>query len=127
MKTEREVKRITCDRTEAKPEETLYVSVPKLSENQVIMPDSLALRFNIELRGGHVNNFLVNNVARALVGKLAVKYAGTTLQDTVDYDICKIHEDPLTGTKINLTGSQRLRSKKTGLKAYKPPAGVRND
>ena len=33
VKAERTVKRITFDRTEAKPEETLYVSVPKLNEN----------------------------------------------------------------------------------------------
>ena len=93
MKAERAVKRITFDRTEAKPEETLYVSVPKLNENEVIVPGSLALRFKIELTGGHVNNFLVNNVARALVDKLTVKYAGTILQDTNGYDIYKIYED----------------------------------
>ena len=44
MKAEPAVKRITFDRTEAKPEETLYVSVPKLNENEVIVPGSLALR-----------------------------------------------------------------------------------
>ena len=93
MKAERVVKRITFDRTEAKPEETLYVLVPKLNENEVIVPGSLVLRFNIELQGGHVNNYLVNNVARALVDKLTLKYAGTTLQDTVGYDIYKIYED----------------------------------
>ena len=31
MKAERTVKRITFDRNEAKPSETLYVSVPKLN------------------------------------------------------------------------------------------------
>ena len=67
IKAEYAVKRITFDRTEAKPKETLYISVPKLNENEVIVPGSLALRFNIELQGGHVNNFLVNEVARALV------------------------------------------------------------
>ena len=93
MKVKRAVKRITFDRTEAKPEETLYVSVPKLIENEVIVPGTLSLRFNIKLQGGHANNFLVNNVARALVDKLTVKYAGTILQDTADYDIYKIYED----------------------------------
>ena len=93
LKAERTVKRITFDRTEANPEETLYVSVPKLNENEVIVPGSLALRFNIDLSGGHANNFLVDNVGRALVYKLVVKYSGTILQDTVDYDIYKIFED----------------------------------
>ena len=49
MEAERAVKRITFDRTEAKPGETFYVSVPKLNENEVIVPGSLALRFNIKL------------------------------------------------------------------------------
>ena len=43
--------------------------------------------------GGHANNFLVDNVGRALVDKLVVKYSGTVLQDTVGYDIYKIFED----------------------------------
>ena len=93
LKAERAVKRITFERTKANPQETLYVSVPKLNENEVIVPGSLALRFNIDLSGGHANNFLVDNVGRALVDKLVVKYSGTILQDTVGYDIYKIFED----------------------------------
>ena len=93
LKAERAVKRITFKSTEANPLDTLYVSVPKLNENEVIVPGSLALRFNIDLSGGHANNFLVDNVGRALVDKLVVNYSGTILQDTVGYDIYKIFED----------------------------------
>ena len=93
MKAERAVKRITFDRREASPGETLYVTVPKLNEHEVLVSSSLALLFNINLEGGHVNNFLLQNVTRALVDKLVVKYAGTILQDTVGYDIFKIWED----------------------------------
>ena len=57
------------------------------------MPGSLALRFDIDLSGGHANNFLVQNVSRALVRQQVVKFAGTTLDDTVDYDIYKIFTD----------------------------------
>jgi len=93
MKAERAVKRITFDRTEASPGETLYVSVPKLNENEVLVPGSLALLFDIDLSGGHANNILVQNVTRALVDRLVVKFGGTILQDTVGYDIYKIFED----------------------------------
>jgi len=93
MKAERAVKRITFDRTEASPGETLYVSVPKLNENEVLVPGSLALRFHLDLSGGHANNFLVQNVTRALVDKLVVKFAGIILQDMVGHDIYKILED----------------------------------
>ena len=81
MKAERTVKRITFNTSEANPGETLYVSVPKLSEHKVIVSNSLAPVFNINLSGDHANNYLVQNVSRALVDKLAVKFAATTVQD----------------------------------------------
>ena len=93
MKAERAIKRITFDRIEANPGETLYISVPKLYENEVIVPGSLALHFDVDLLGGDKNIFLVQCVTRAFVDKLVVKFAGTILQDTVDYDIYKIFED----------------------------------
>ena len=95
MKAERSVKRITFNPSEANPGETLYVSVPKLAENEVIVAGSLALVFNINLKvtGAHANNYLVQNVSRALVDKFTVKFAATTVQDTDSYDIYKIFED----------------------------------
>ena len=95
MKAERTVKRITFNPTEANPGETLYVHVPKLAENEVIVAGSLALVFNINLKvtGAHANNYLVQNVSRALVDKFVVKFAASTIQDTDGYDIYKIFED----------------------------------
>ena len=95
MKAERTVKRITFNPSEANPDETLYVSVPKLAENEVIVAGSLALLFNLNLKttGAHANNYLVQNVSRALVDKFTVKFAATTVQDTSSYDIYKIFED----------------------------------
>ena len=93
MKAPYTVKRITFDRPDAKPGDMLQVHVPKLNKNEVLVPGSLALRFDIDLSGGHANNFLVQNVSRALVSQLVVKFEGTTLDDTVDYDIYKIFTD----------------------------------
>ena len=73
MKAPRAVKRITFNPSEANPGETLYVHVPKLNENEVLVPNSLAQIFDIGLSGGHANNFLVQNVSRALVDKLSLK------------------------------------------------------
>ena len=89
MKAQRTVKRITFDPADASPESTIYVTVPKLKENEVIVPGSLTLVFEIDLAGGHANNYLVQNVSRALFDKLIVKYEGNILQDTVGYDIFK--------------------------------------
>ena len=95
MKAERTVKRITFNPTSANPGETLYVSVPKLAANEVIVPGSLALVFDINLKvtGAHANNHLVQNVSRALVDKLIVKFASTIIQDTTSYGIYKTFED----------------------------------
>ena len=95
MKAERTVKRITFNPSEANPGETLYVSVPKLAESEVIVAGSLALVFNINLKvtGAHANNYLVQNVSRALVDKFTVKFAATTVQDTDSYSVYKTFED----------------------------------
>ena len=95
MKAERTVKRITFNPTEANPGETLYVSVPKLADNEVIVPGSLALVFNINLKvtGAHANNHLVQNVSRALVDKFIVKFASSIVQETASYGIYKTFED----------------------------------
>ena len=93
MKALRTVKRITFNPSEASPGETLYVRVPKLNQNEVIVPNSLAVIFDMDLSGGHANNFLVQNVSRALVEKLVVKFAATVLDETVGYDIYKTFQD----------------------------------
>ena len=101
MKAPRAVKRITFNPSEANPGETLYVHVPKLNENEVLVPSSLALIFDIDLTGGHANNFLVQNVSRALVDKLVVKFEGTILEETVGHDIYNTFRD------LFLPGEQR--------------------
>ena len=59
LKANRSVYRVTFSPSEANPGEKLNVFVPKLGENEVIVPNSLALLFDIDLTGGHANNFLV--------------------------------------------------------------------
>ena len=61
----------------------------------VIVAGSLALVFDIKLDvpGAHANKYLVKNVSRALVDKLTVKFAASTVQETAGYDIYKIFED----------------------------------
>ena len=93
MKAPYAVKRITFDRSEANPGDKLDVCVPKLNENEVLVPSSLVLCFDINFSGGHANNFLLQNLSQALVSQLIVKFGGTTLDNTVDYDIYKICTD----------------------------------
>ena len=89
MKATYAVKRITFNPSEANPGDRLEVRMPKLNKNEVLVPGSLALRFDIDLSGGHANNYLIQNVSRTLVSQQVVKFGGTTL----DYDIYKIFTD----------------------------------
>ena len=57
-----------------------------------MVPGTLALIFDLKVNG-HANNFLVNNVARALIDRFTVKFAGEILQDTNGYDLIKVYED----------------------------------
>ena len=93
MKAPYSVKRITFNPSEANPGERLEVRVPKLNKNEVLVPGSLALRFDIDLSGGHANNHLVQNVSRALVSQQVVKFGGTPLDDIVNIDVYKIFTD----------------------------------
>lgn len=92
LKSDRKVHRVTLSPNQASPGETLHIPVPKLDDGVVLVSGSLALIFNLTV-SGHANNFLVNNVARALVNRMTVKFAGEILQDTDGYDLIKLYED----------------------------------
>ena len=92
LKADRTVRRVTFNPIKASPGETLSIPVPKLSDEVVLVPGSLAIIFDLTV-SGHANNFLVNNVSRALVNRLKVKFAGEILQDTDGYDLFKLYED----------------------------------
>ena len=129
MKAPYSVKRITFDPSEANPGARLEVRVPKLNKNEVLVPGSLALRFDIDLTGGHANNYLVQNVSRALVSQQVVKFGGTTLDDIVDYDIYKIFTDLFLPqeTRANMLAegiqSEKLSKIRSGV-GDKPTSGV---
>ena len=125
MKAPRSVKRITFNPSEANPGETLYVHVPKLNKNEVLVPGSLALRFDIDLSGGHANNFLVQNVSRALVSQMTVKFGGTILEETVDYDVYKTFSDLfLPGEDLSKIRSGAGDAKTSGVDAEKILNGI---
>ena len=93
MQAERTVTRIAFNPSTANPGDVLYVTVPKLAQDVVMVPGSLALVFDIDLAGGHANNYLVQNVSRVLVSTLRVTFGGELVQDTNGYDIYKIFDD----------------------------------
>ena len=69
------------------PGELLTVRFPDLKENQVIIPGTTKLTFNITLAGTDVNRTLVVNLGRNIIRKLVVKLEGNEIISIDDYDI----------------------------------------
>ena len=76
MQAEQTVTRIAFSPSTANPGGILYIAVPKLAKDVVMVPGLLALVFDTDLTGGHAN-YLVQNVSRALVSRLTVTFGGT--------------------------------------------------
>ena len=75
------------------PGELLTVRFPDLKENQMIIPGTTKLTFNITLVGTDVNRTLVGNLGRNIVRKLIVKLEGNEIISTDDYDILYSYYD----------------------------------
>ena len=69
------------------PGELLTIRFPDLKENQVIIPSTTKLTFNITPVGTDVNRTLVGNLGRNIIRKLAVKLEGNEIISTDDYDV----------------------------------------
>ncbi|PFX34131.1 hypothetical protein AWC38_SpisGene1013 [Stylophora pistillata] len=110
LKADRMIHRVTFNPNRASPGEVLRVPVPKLDNGVVLAPGSLALIFNLTV-AGHANNFLVNNVSRAVVDRLTLKFAGEIVQDTDGYDPFKLYED------LFLTENERASMLREGIQS----------
>ena len=75
------------------PDELLTVRFPDLKENQVIIPGTTKLTFNISLAGTDVNRTLVKNLGRNIIRKLVVKLEGNEIISTDDYDVLYSYYD----------------------------------
>ena len=73
--------------------ELLTVRFPDLKENQVIVPGTTKLTFNISLVGTNPNRTLVKNLGRNIIRKLVVKLEGNEIISIDDYDILYSYYD----------------------------------
>ena len=74
-------------------DELLTVRFPDLKENQVIIPRTTKLTFNISLAGTDANRTLVKNLGRNIIRKLVVKLEGNEIISIDDYDILYSYYD----------------------------------
>ena len=75
------------------PDELLTVRFPDLKENQVIIPRTTKLTFNISLSGTDANRTLVKNLGRNIIRKLAVKLEGNEIISIDDCDSLYSYND----------------------------------
>ena len=94
LKAEKTLHRVTFNPSSAKPGETLYVNLPSLSEDVVLVPNTLALRFDLTIQPTTTDErVVVQNVGRNIISRLKVTMAGEILQDLNRYDLYKTYED----------------------------------
>ena len=75
------------------PDELLTIRFPDLKENQLIIPSTTKLTFNISLSGTDVNRTLVGNLGRNIIRKLVVKLEGNEIISIDDYDVLYSYYD----------------------------------
>ena len=75
------------------PDELLTVRFPDLKENQVIIPSTTKLIFNITIVGTDVNRTLVGNLGRNIIRKLIVKLEGNEIISIGDFDVLYSYYD----------------------------------
>ena len=76
-----------------RPGELLTVRFPDLKENQVIIPSTTKLTFNISLVGTDLNRTLVGNLGRNAIRKLVVKLEGNEIVSIDNYDVLYSYYD----------------------------------
>ena len=85
---------ITHNPSEIDKAQELLVRFPNLGSDDVIIPGTANLSFNIELTSTvDANRTLVSNVGRAIVKKLAVKFEGNEIMSVDDYDLFACYRD----------------------------------
>ena len=80
------------------PGELLTVRFPDLKENQVTIPKTTKLTFNIVLEGTDKTRTLVKNLGRNIIRKLVVKLEGNEIISIDDYDVLYSYYDCWKGT-----------------------------
>lgn len=92
LKAERFHHVITNNPSSANPKETLYIRIPRLTENTFFVPGSVYLSTDVDISGNEKNS-VVNNLGRNLVSKLVVKWGPETILQIDNYDLYATFKD----------------------------------
>ena len=85
---------VTHNPSEIDQAQELLVRFPNLGSDDIIIPGTANLSFNIELTSTiDTNRTLVSNIGRAIMKKLAVKFEGNEIMSVDNYDIFVCYQD----------------------------------
>ena len=85
---------VTHNPSEIDQNQLLLVRFPNLGSDDVIVPGTANLSFNIELTStADPKRTLVSNIGRAIIKKSAVKFEGNEILSVDDFDISACYQD----------------------------------
>ena len=85
---------VTHNPSEINQAQELLVRFPNLGSDNVIIPGTAKLSFNVELTSAiDEDRTLVSNIGRAIIKRLAVKFEGNEIMSVDDFDILTCYRD----------------------------------
>ena len=85
---------VTYNPSEIDQAQELLVRFPNLGSDDVIIPGTANLSFNIELSSAvDANRTLVSNISRAIIKELAVKFEGNDIMSVDDFNMFACYRD----------------------------------
>ena len=99
---------VTHNPSEIDQAQELLVRFPNLGNDDIIIPGTVNLSFNIELTFTiDANRTLVNNIGTAIVKKLAVKFEGNEMMSVDEFDVFACYRDLWKTKSENRNGTHQ--------------------
>ena len=93
LKAPKTLHRTTHSTTEAKPDSKLKTVLPKLEENDVFVPGSIFLIFDLNIEMGQENNTIIQNLSRNIVKEMKISYGNNVISNLTRYDLYYTYKD----------------------------------
>ncbi|CAB4005762.1 Hypothetical predicted protein [Paramuricea clavata] len=82
---------LTFNPNTAKPGEEIYVNIPKLKPDSVLVPDSMALVF--DFKNANTKSWFRNNLGKLLQKRLEIRLAGEKVYDNNGESLLEVYKD----------------------------------
>jgi thymidylate synthase ThyX len=82
---------LTFNPNSARPEEEIYVNIPKVKADSVLVPDSMALVF--DFKNSNTKSWFRNNLGKLLQRRLEIRLAGEKVYDNSGESLLEVYKD----------------------------------